>query len=85
MMSAHPGDDIIYRFTFEKENEDPTTFFNIRLGKQNLKTTYKLEKYTRKDRQFGNDYTERYCSSAKYWSPFYQFTGWIKCNPITIQ
>ena len=25
-------------------NEDPTTFFNIRLGKQNLKTTYKLER-----------------------------------------
>jgi hypothetical protein len=39
-----PGDDIIYRFTFHKKNEDPTTFFNIRLGKQNLKTTYTLEK-----------------------------------------
>ena len=39
-----PGDDIIYRFTFHKTNEDPTTFFNIRLGKQNLKTTYTLEK-----------------------------------------
>lgn len=39
------GDDYIYRFTFDKENEDPTTFFNIRLGKQNLKTTYKLERY----------------------------------------
>ena len=38
------GDDIVYRFTFKKENEDPTTFFNIRLGKQNLKTTYILEK-----------------------------------------
>jgi hypothetical protein len=41
------GDDIIYRFTFKKENQDPTTFFNIRLGKQNLKTTYTLEKYRR--------------------------------------
>jgi len=40
------GDDIIYRFTFTKTNEDPTTFFNIRLGKQNLKTTYTLEKST---------------------------------------
>ena len=40
------GDDFIYRFTFYKENEDPTTFFNIRLGKQNLKTTYKLERFT---------------------------------------
>src|SRR6187397_1505202 len=38
------GDDIVYRFTFEQENEDPTTFFNIRLGKQNLKTTYTLER-----------------------------------------
>ena len=39
-----PGDDIIYRFTFTKTNEDPTTFFNIRLGKQNLKTTYQLDR-----------------------------------------
>ena len=39
------GDDITYRFTFYKQNEDPTTFFNIRLGKQNLKTTYKLERF----------------------------------------
>ena len=38
------GDDIIYRFTFQKTNEDNTTFFNIRLGKQNLKTTYLLER-----------------------------------------
>jgi hypothetical protein len=42
-----PGDDIIYRFTFHKTNQDPTTFFNIRLGKQNLKTTYTLEKSDR--------------------------------------
>ena len=39
-------DDITYRFTFSQTNEDPTTFFNIRLGKQNLKTTYKCEKST---------------------------------------
>jgi len=38
--------DITYRFTFSQVNEDPTTFFNIRLGKQNLKTTYKCEKST---------------------------------------
>jgi Domain of unknown function (DUF4331)/Secretion system C-terminal sorting domain len=38
------GDDITYRFTFTKVNEDPTTFFNIRLGQQNLKTTYIAEK-----------------------------------------
>ena len=38
------GDDIIYRFSFKRMNEDPTTFFNIRLGKENLKTTYTLER-----------------------------------------
>ncbi|MEO8765512.1 MAG: DUF4331 family protein [Ginsengibacter sp.] len=38
------GDDVVYRFTFHKENQDPTTFFNIRLGKENLKTTYTLER-----------------------------------------
>jgi Domain of unknown function (DUF4331)/FlgD Ig-like domain len=43
------GDDLVYRFTFKRTNEDPTTFFNIRLGKQNLKTTYMLE------RRFGNN------------------------------
>ncbi len=37
-------DDITYRFTFTRTNEDPTTFFNIRLNKQNLKTTYTCEK-----------------------------------------
>lgn len=34
------GDNIIYRFEFSQVNQDPTTFFNIRLGQQNLKTTY---------------------------------------------
>ena len=41
---ATVGDNITYRFTFTRTNEDPTTFFNIRLGKQNLKTTYIVEK-----------------------------------------
>lgn len=41
-----PGDDITYRVTFTKFNEDPTTFFNIRLGKENLKNTYTLERST---------------------------------------
>lgn len=41
---ATPGDDIIYRLTFTKVNEDPTTFFNIRLGQENLKTSYTLER-----------------------------------------
>ena len=40
------GDDIIYRFTFNIMNEDTTTFFNIRLGKQNQKATYDVEKST---------------------------------------
>ncbi len=39
-----PGDEVTYRFTFKIENEDPTTFFNIRLGKQNQKATYTLER-----------------------------------------
>ena len=38
------GDEIIYRMTFTNTNEDPTTFFNIRLGQENLKTTYTLER-----------------------------------------
>ena len=49
---ATKGDDIIYRFTFKKANEDPTTFFNIRLGKQNLKTTYTLERSTDGGKKF---------------------------------
>jgi hypothetical protein len=39
-------DDITYRFSFRLENQDPSTFFNIRLGLQNLKATYKCEKST---------------------------------------
>lgn len=42
------GDDITYRFTFQRENEDSTTAFNIRFGKQNQKNTYTLE------RKYGN-------------------------------
>jgi hypothetical protein len=38
------GDDIIYRFTFRQINQDPSTFFNIRVGKQNLMTTYNCER-----------------------------------------
>jgi hypothetical protein len=39
-------DDITYRFTFTQVNQDPTTFFNIRLGQENLKTSYTCEKST---------------------------------------
>lgn len=38
------GDDITYRFTFSQTNEDPTTFFDIRLGAENHKTTYMMER-----------------------------------------
>ena len=41
---ATKGDDIVYRFTFKKMNEDPSTFFDIRLGKENSKTTYMMER-----------------------------------------
>jgi hypothetical protein len=40
------ADNIIYRFTFTQTNQDPTTFFDIRLGKENNKTTYICEKST---------------------------------------
>lgn len=39
-----PGDEIVYRFTFKITNEDPTTFFPMRLGKENQKTTYIVER-----------------------------------------
>lgn len=42
--ATRPGDEIIYRFTFTRNNEDPTTFFNIRLGKINIRTTYTMER-----------------------------------------
>ena len=38
------ADNIIYRFTFTKTNQDPTTFFDIRLGAENNKTTYICER-----------------------------------------
>ncbi len=40
--ASKPGDEVIYRVEFKTVNEDPTTFFNIRLGKRNLKMTYTL-------------------------------------------
>lgn len=46
------GADIIYRFTFKKENQDPSTFFLIRLGKENLKTTYTCERSMDNGRTF---------------------------------
>jgi hypothetical protein len=40
--ASRPGDEVIYRFEFKIVNEDPSTFFNIRLGKRNQRTTYTL-------------------------------------------
>ena len=40
--ASKPGDEIIYRVVFSVVNEDPSTFFNIRLGKINQKMTYTL-------------------------------------------
>ncbi len=40
------GDEVTYRFTFTRTNQDPSTFFNIRLGQQNLPTTYTCERST---------------------------------------
>jgi len=42
--AATSGDDIIYRFTFKNVFEDPTTFFSVRLGLRNNRTTYRLER-----------------------------------------
>ncbi|MBU6340917.1 MAG: T9SS type A sorting domain-containing protein [Bacteroidetes bacterium] len=39
---AKPGDEIIYRVEFKMVNEDPSTFFNVRLGKRNGKMVYTL-------------------------------------------
>ncbi len=44
--AAIVGDEVTYRFTFSLVNEDPTTFFNIRLGARNLRTTYTCERST---------------------------------------
>ncbi len=51
--TATPGDDIIYRFVFKNFYEDSTTFFNIRLGKQNPKTKY----YVQRSTDGGNTFT----------------------------
>lgn len=51
--ASKPGDEIVYRFIFNrKKNEDPTTFFNIRLGQENLKSTYNLYKSVDGGRSF---------------------------------
>ena len=41
--TATTGDDITYRFTFTRANQASNTFFRVRLGQENLKTTYLLE------------------------------------------
>ena len=42
--AAVVGDEVTYRFTFTRMNEDPSTFFNIRLGARNLRTFYTCER-----------------------------------------
>ena len=42
--ASKPGDEIIYRVEFERKDEDPSTFFNIRLGKRNLLMVYTLSR-----------------------------------------
>ncbi len=54
--TATNADDITYRFTFAQSNQDASTFFNIRLGQQNLKTTYTCERST----DGGNTFTTIY-------------------------
>ena len=45
--ASKPGDEITYRFTFKQVKwKILRPSFNIRLGKQNLKTTYTLERST---------------------------------------
>lgn len=42
--AAVAGDEVTYRFTFTRTNQDPSTFFRIRLGKENLSTVYNCER-----------------------------------------
>ena len=44
--AATKGDDITYRFMFSRtvSGRDPSTFFNIRLGKENLRTKYTVDR-----------------------------------------
>ncbi len=44
--AGNEGDEIVYRFTFTKTNQDPTTFFDIRLGAENNRVSYMMEKST---------------------------------------
>jgi hypothetical protein len=42
--TATTGDDITYRFAFNVTDQDPNTFFNVRLGLRNQRTTWTLTK-----------------------------------------
>ena len=59
--AAVAGDELTYRFTFERTNEDPTTFFNIRLGAENIKATYVLERSTDGGMTFDTILTDGIC------------------------
>jgi hypothetical protein len=44
--ASKPGDEVTYRFTFTVSNQDPSTFFNIRLNKANQIATYRVQRST---------------------------------------
>ena len=72
--AGNAGDDITYRFTFTRTNQDPTTFFNIRLGMQNLKTTYTCEKSVGGG-AFTDHRDRRHCAAAQHRPALYQRCG----------
>ena len=53
-------DDITYRFTFTRTNENPNTFFPILLGAENLNTSYTMEKSTDGGQHVPDRHHERY-------------------------
>ncbi|PAP75503.1 DUF4331 family protein [Rubrivirga marina] len=63
-MLGSATDDVTYRFTFDRANEDPSTFFNIRLGAENLNTSYTLEKSTDGGASFQTIVTDGYTPPA---------------------
>ena len=65
--TATVGHDIIYRFTFQQANQDSSTFFRIRLGKENWKTSYTLERSINGGIIVYYNRCEWYCASAKRW------------------
>ncbi len=59
--TATLNDDITYRFTFTTTNQDPSTFFNVRLGQRNQRTTYSVTKLINGAGGFGPPYATGVC------------------------